>query len=425
MGLLEAILDRDNLNEACKWVRSNGGAAGVDGVSVYELEEWLKLHVDELVAEILLERYQPLPVRRVLILKPDGGGKRKLGIPAVFDRFVQQAIAQVLVPIFEGTFSDSSYGFRVGRSAHQAVVCTRKFYEEGYHWVVDVDIAKFFNSVNQDILMDMVVVEVKDKRVLRLVRRFLKSGVLEDGLVSPTDEGAPQGGPLSPLLSNVYLSCFDRELEGRGHRFVRYADDCNIFVKGERAGLRVMKSCRLFLGRKLRLQVNVEKSLVGCPLDVKFLGFSFYYSSYKGVVGICVHEWSEHKFKECVREITGWSRGVCFDRVFLELAWFTRGWVNYFGLADMPYKFVGFAGWVRRRLRVYLWKQWKCAAARFDALIRLGVSRDLAWRWVNSCRGCWRVAGSQILSFSLTNKVLAGMGYDDIEVRYRVLCLSR
>ncbi|MCL2643496.1 MAG: reverse transcriptase domain-containing protein, partial [Candidatus Bathyarchaeota archaeon] len=207
MGLLEAILDRDNLNEACKRVRSNGGAAGVDGMSVYELEEWFALHVDELVAEILLERYRPSPVRRVLIPKPDGG-ERKLGIPTVLDRFVQQAIAQVLVPVFEGTFSDSSYGFRVGRSAHQAVLCSRKFYEEGYKWVVDIDIAKFFDTVNQDILMDMVAVEVKDKRVLRLIRRFLKSGVLEDGLVSPTDEGAPQGGPLSPLLSNIYLSCF-------------------------------------------------------------------------------------------------------------------------------------------------------------------------------------------------------------------------
>jgi len=424
MGLLEAILDRDNLNEACKRVRRNGGAAGVDGMSVYELEEWLKLHVDELVAEILLERYRPSPVRRVLIPKPDGG-KRKLGIPVVLDRLIQQAIAQVLTPIFEGTFSDSSYGFRVGRSAHQAVECTRKFYEEGYKWVVDIDIAKFFDTVNQDILMDMVAVEVKDKRVLRLIRCFLKSGVLEDGLVSPTDEGASQGGPLSPLLSNIYLSCFDRELESRGHRFVRYADDCNIFVKSERAGQRVMKSCRLFLERKLRLQVNVEKSLVGNPLKVKFLGFSLYYSPYKDVVGVRIHERSEQKFKERVREITGRSRGVCFDRVLLELARFTRGWVNYFGLAAMTRNVVGYAGWIRRRLRVYLWKQWKCAGARFDALIRLGVSKDLAWQWANSRKGYWRVAGSQILEFSLTNKVLAGMGYDDIEARYRALRLSR
>ena len=304
MVLLETILDRDNLNEAYRQVRGNGGAAGVDGMSVYELEEWLALHVDELVAEILLERYRPSPVRRVLIPKSDGGGKRKLGIPVVLDRLIQQAIAQVLVPIFEGTFSDSSYGFRVGRSAHQAVLCTRKFYEEGYHWVVDIDIARFFDSVNQDILMDMVAVEVKDKRVLRLIGRFLKSGVLEDGLVSPTDEGASQGGSLSPLLSNIYLSCFDRELESRGHRFVRYADDCNIFVKSERVGQRVMKSCKVFLERKLRLSVNMEKSLVGCPLKVAFLGFSLYYSSYKGVVGICVHERSVRRFKERVRVIT-------------------------------------------------------------------------------------------------------------------------
>ena len=424
IGLLEAILDRDNLNEACKRVRSNGGAAGVDGMSVYELEEWLKLHVDELVAEILLERYQPLPVRRVLIPKPDGG-KRKLGIPTVLDRLIQQAVAQVLALIFEDTFSDSSYGFRVGRSAHQAVECTRKYYEDGYHWVVDIDIAKFFDTVNQDILMDMVAVEVKDKRVLRLIRRFLKSGVLEDGLVSPTNEGAPQGGPLSPLLSNIYLSCFDRELESRGHQFVRYADDCNIFVKSERAGQRVMKSCRLFLERKLRLQVNAEKSMVGNPLKVKFLGFSLYYSPYKDVVGICIHERSERKFKERVREITGRSRGVSFDRVLLELAWFTRGWVNYFGLAAMTRNVMGYAGWIRRRLRVYLWKQWKCVGARFDALVLLGVSRDLAWQWANSRKGYWRVAGSQVLEFSLTNKVLAGMGYDDIEARYRALRLSR
>jgi group II intron reverse transcriptase/maturase len=419
VDLLEAVLHRNNLNAAYQRVKGNGGAAGVDGMSVKQLGPWLKAQKDELLAELREGKYEPKPVRRVEIPKPDGG-KRALGIPTVLDRLIQQALSQVLTPIFEETFSEHSYGFRPGRSTHQAITQAKAYYEEGYTQVVDIDMAKYFDTVHHDILMDMVAEQVTDKRVLKLIRKFMKSGVLADGFVSPTDEGTPQGGPLSPLLSNIYLNRFDKELESRGHRFVRYADDCNIYVKSRRAALRVMESSKAFLEGKLRLTVNMEKSQVGSPLRLKFLGFSLY--KVKDKVGVRIHPKSEQRFKARIREITKRNRGVSFVKVLLELKRFTTGWINYFGIASLTAKVKRYSEWIRRRLRQYLWKQWKRIRTRFDALKRHGIPKDKAWEWANTRKGYWRISGSFILTRSLTNECLVTMGYDDIESRYKALC---
>ena len=420
-ALLGKVLERENLNKAYKRVKANGGSAGIDKMTVEEMLPYLKEHNEELVNAIRQGKYKPKPVRRVEIPKPDGG-KRLLGVPTVIDRMIQQAIVQVLQPIWEKGFSDSSYGFRPNRSAQQAMKKAKEYYEQGYKYVVDIDLAKYFDTVNHDLLMDMVREEVKDKELLNLIRTFLESGVMENGVVRDTEMGTPQGGNLSPLLSNIYLTAFDRMLESRGHKFVRYADDCNIYLKSQRAAERVMANVTTFLESKLKLKVNTEKSKVGSPLRLKFLGFSMYKTGKK--TGIRVHQKPMAKFKEKVKQITSRKRGKAIAQILKELKLFTTGWLNYYGLADMQSKIEDLNQWIRRRIRMYIWKQWKKISARFRNLQLLGIPKGKAWEWANTSKGYWRIAHSWILSTSLTNKYLASIGYDDISKRYEALHLS-
>lgn len=420
-ALLERILQRDNLNAAYKRVKQNGGAAGIDGMTVDEMLPYLKEHREELVEAIRNGRYKPQAVRRVEIPKPDGG-KRMLGVPTVIDRMIQQATVQVLQPMFEPTFSDSSYGFRPKRSAHGAIKQAVEYYKAGYVCVVDLDLAKYFDTVNHDILLKMVRETVKDEAVISLIRKILKGGVMANGLISPTTEGTPQGGNLSPLLSNIYLTAFDRMLESRGHKFVRYADDCNIYVKSKRAAERVMKSCVKFLEGKLKLKVNREKSKTGSPLKLKFLGFSLYKTGKK--TGIRPHANSLKRFKDKIRELTSRKQARPIEQILKRLKVCTTGWLGYYSIADMESKITDLNQWVRRRIRQIFWKQWKKIRTKRDNLVKLGISDGNAWQWANSRKAYWRIAHSWVLSTSLTNKYLASIGYDDISERYEALHLS-
>jgi group II intron reverse transcriptase/maturase len=420
-SLLETVLHRDNLNAAYKRVKQNGGAAGVDGMTVEKMLPYLKEHKDELLESIRNGKYKPQPVRRVEIPKPDGG-VRLLGVPTVIDRMIQQALVQVLQPIFEPTFSDNSYGFRPNRSAQQAIKKAKEHYQQGYTQVVDIDLAKYFDTVNHDLLIGMIREQIKDEAVIKLIRKFLKSGVMANGLLSPTTEGTPQGGNLSPLLSNIYLTSFDRMLESRGHKFVRYADDSNIYVKSRRAAERVMTSCTKYLEGKLKLKVNQEKSKTGSPLKLKFLGFSLYKIGKK--TGIRPHQKSIKRFKDRVRQITSRKRGRAIDQILHELKVFTTGWLGYYSAADMGTRITALNEWIRRRIRMYLWKQWKKVSARYDNLKRLKIPKGKAWEWANTRKGYWRIAHSWVLTKSLTNKYLASIGYDDISKRYEVLHLN-
>ena len=417
-SLLEKVLHRDNLNAAYERVKRNGGSPGIDGMTVEEMLPYLKEHKEELLASLRGGGYQPKPVKQVQIPKPDGG-TRNLGVPTVIDRMIQQALAQVLTPLFEAGFSENSYGFRPGRSAQQAVKKAAEYYKQGYVKVVDIDLAKYFDTVNHDILIRKMREVVKDEPVLQLIRKFLKSGVLVDGLVQATTEGTPQGGNLSPLLSNIYLTAFDRMLESRGHKFVRYADDCNIYVKSQRAAKRVMTSCKTYLETKLKLKVNEAKSKAGSPLRLKFLGFSLYKTG--SGVGIRPHGKSLEKFKERVRQLTSRKQARPVPVILERLKRYTLGWLGYYGLAEMKARLKMLSEWLRRRIRQIFWKQWKKPSARYENLKRLGIEKGKAREWANSRLGYWRVAGSWILSRSLTNEYLASIGYDDIAKRYEVL----
>lgn len=415
-NLLERILHRDNMNAAYKRVKSNKGSHGVDGMKVDELLSYLKQHGKTLIASILEGTYRPKPVRRVEIPKPDGG-IRLLGIPTVVDRMVQQAFAQLLAPIFEKTFSDSSYGFRPGRDAKQAVTKAKEYMEQGYKWVVDIDLAKYFDTVNHDKLMALVAREIKDKRVLKLIRLFLRSGVMMNGLVIETEEGCSQDGPLSPLLSNIMLTELDRELEKRGHKFCRYADDNNIFVKSKKAGERVMHSITNFIENKLKLKVNRNKSAVDRPWKRKFLGFTFY--QWYGKIGIRVHEKSINKFKNKVKEITSRSNSLNMEYRMKRLRQVITGWLNYFGIADISRIAKELDEWIRRRLRMCFWKQWKRIKTKHDNLRKLGVKNNKAWEYANTRKSYWRIANSPILSTTLTNSYLEQLGYTGIYKRYK------
>lgn len=411
--LMEEVCERENCKQALARVKANKGSAGVDGMTVHELPEFLKQHWPAIREQLLSGTYFPQPVRRVEIPKPDGG-MRKLGIPTVLDRFIQQAVMQVLQRRWNRTFSEHSYGFRPGRSAHQAVEAAQQYIADGFRWVVDLDLEKFFDRVNHDRLMAKIAERVSDKRMLKLIRAFLTAGVMEGGLVSPVDEGTPQGGPLSPLLSNIVLDEFDQELERRGLRFARYADDCNVYVRSRRAGDRVMKSLTRFIGTKLKLQVNEQKSAVARPGDRKFLGFSF---TKAGVPKRRIAPKAVDRFKQRVRELTRRTRGVSTERMAEDLSRYLRGWIGYFGKCETPSVLQRLEEWVRRRLRSAIWKQWKRGSVRFAELRKRGVGPDLAAQTAGSPHGPWRLANSPALSIALPNAYFASLGLPRLTIR--------
>jgi group II intron reverse transcriptase/maturase len=389
-GLLEKMLERENLRLAYRRVVQNGGAPGVDGVTAAELQAYLKTHWERVKAELLAGTYKPAPVRRVEIPKP-GGGVRLLGIPTVLDRLLQQALLQVMNPIFNAHFSWYSYGFRPGKRAHDAVLQAQRYIREGYRWVVDIDLEKFFDRVNHDMLMARVARKVKDKRVLKLIRSYLSAGVMVNGVCQRTEEGTPQGGPLSPLLANILLDDLDKELTRRGLRFVRYADDSNIFVASKRAGQRVMESVIRFLEGKLKLRVNRDKSAVDRPWNRKFLGFSFLPDK-QATIRLAPKTIS--RFKEKVREITSRSRPMPMEERIRMLNRYMVGWVGYFRLASMKSHCERFDQWIRRRLRMCLWKQWKRVRTRLRELRALGVVEWACFVLANSRRGPWEMSRS-------------------------------
>ena len=404
--IMEEVCERENLKEALRQVRSNKGSAGIDGMTVDKLGDYLKQHWPVIREQLLNGVYEPKPVRRVEIQKPDGGGVRKLGIPTVLDRFVQQAVMQVLQRRWNPTFSQHSYGFRPRRSAHQAVAQAQQYITQGYGWVVDLDLEKFFDRVNHDKLMGQVAKRVEDKRLLKLIRAFLNAGVMENELVSPSVEGTPQGGPLSPLLSNLVLDELDRELERRGHRFVRYADDCNIYVRSKRAGQRVMKSISRFITQKLKLKVNETKSAVARPQERKFLGFSF---AAGPAIKRTIAPKSLERFKQRIRGITRRAKGASMKATMEELARYMLGWRGYFGFCETPEELIALTQWVRRRLRAAFWRQWKTPRRRRAALTALGVSGRLL-NTAASGRGPWHLAKSKALSVGLSNAYLKSLG---------------
>lgn len=414
-NLLERIVQRDNMNNAMKRVIKNKGSHGIDGMKIEDLRPYLMEHGRALVQQILAGEYEPQPVRKVDIPKPDGG-TRGLGIPVLVDRVIQQAIAQVLSEIYEPTFSESSYGFRPGRSAHMALKQAQAFINDGYKYVVDMDLEKFFDRVNHDILMSLIARKVSDGRVLGLIRKYLNAGLMKDGVVVRVEDGVPQGGPLSPLLSNIMLDVFDKELEQRGHKFCRYADDCNIYVKSRRAGERVMQSMRRFLKGKLKLTINEEKSAVASPTKRKFLGYSFY-TGKKGCQ-LRVHPKSIKKIKNKIRDITNRNRSMNFEARVKRLIEMTRGWVNYFKLADMKGLLKELDEWTRRRLRACIWKTWKRIRTRFTYLFKLGIPKDKAWEFANTRKGYWRISGSPIMQRAVTNKRLENRGFISMSALY-------
>jgi RNA-directed DNA polymerase len=403
--LMEEVCDRTNVELAWKRVRANQGSPGVDGMTIDAALDFLRGHWSTIREQLLQGTYQPKPVKRVEIPKPDGG-VRKLGVPCVVDRLIQQALLQVLQKRWDPTSSEHSYGFRPGRSAQQTVAQAQTYIAEGYHWTVDIDLEKFFDRVNHDKLMARVAERVTDKRVLKLIRAFLNAGVLEDGLVCPTDEGTPQGGPLSPLLSNLVLDALDKELERRGHRFCRYADDCNIYVRSRRAGERVMASVCRFVTLKLRLKVNESKSAVARTAERKFLGFTITNDGSERQIAAKALQ----RFKTRVRELTCRTRGVNLDRLIEPLARYLIGWRGYFSFCQTPRVLANLDAWIRRRLRMYLWRQWKTGPNRFKELRQLGVPKFNAAVAAGSPTGFWRMSGHPAVQQALRNHYFDSIG---------------
>jgi RNA-directed DNA polymerase len=410
---MEAVVERENLKQALAQVTRNKGAAGIDGMSVDGLAAYLKEHWLTIRAQLLEGTYKPQPVRRVEIPKASGG-LRPLGIPTVLDRLIQQAVMQVLQADWDGTFSETSFGFRPGRSAHQAVEQAQAYIASGYTVVVDIDLEKFFDRVNHDILMGLIAERVADKRILKLIRAFLNAGVMEGGLISPTEEGTPQGGPLSPLLSNLMLDVLDKELEKRGHRFVRYADDCNIYVRSQKAGERVMAGIEKFLAKRLKLKVNKAKSAVAKPSVRKFLGFSF---TSRQEPRRRIAPQAIARFKAKVRELTRRAGGQSLAQIIKELSIFLIGWRGYFGFCQTPSVLRALDEWIRRRLRAIAWKQWKRGRTRFAELRRRGVGRDLAATTAASPHGPWRLACSPALTKALPNRFLSSLDLASVTAR--------
>ncbi len=404
--LMEVVVERSNMKAAYKRVVKNKGSAGADGMTVDELKPYLTSEWERIKSELLEERYEPQPVLQVEIPKPDGG-IRKLGIPTVVDRLIGQAIHQALEPIFDPGFSESSYGFRRGRSAHQAVEQARRYVAEGRRWAVDIDLEKFFDHVNHDMLMARVARKVKDKRLLRLIRRYLQAGFMNDGLETVRTEGTPQGNPLSPLLSNIMLDELDKELERRGHAFCRYADDCNIYVRSRQAGERVMASVTTFLERKLRLMVNKSKSTVDRPWKLKILGYSM---TWNKKPRLRVAEQSMKRLKDKLREQFRSGRGRNIGKIIEELSTVLRGWVHYFKLCEVKTHFEELDQWIRRKLRCILWRQWKRVHTRGRKLMNRGLEEARAWQSATNGRGAWWNAGASHMNEAYTKFDFTRMG---------------
>ncbi len=407
-GLLEQILTPDNLNRAYRQVKRNKGAGGIDGMQVDELLPYLKENRNELLQTLLGGRYRPQPVRRVEIPK-ENGKTRKLGIPTVVDRLIQQAIGQVLTPIFEGQFSENSFGFRPKRSAHDALGKCQINITEGYRYVVDMDFKKYFDTVNQSKLIQILSETIKDGRVVSLIHRFLRAGVMVGGLFEESSAGVPQGGPLSPLLGNIMLNELDHELKRRGHRFVRYADDLLIFCKSRKAANRTLIHILPYIEKKLFLKVNREKTRVAYINKVEYLGYGFYVYGGKGRLRI--HPKSVQKFKDKIREITGRSNGMGTQFRKMRLNQVIRGWINYFKLADAKNLVGRLDEWIRSRIRMVTWKRWKRVRTRFTNLRGLGIKEEQAWMWANTRKGYWRIAHSPILSQTLSVERFKRAGY--------------
>ena len=426
--LMEKILDRDNLNRAYKRVKANKGAPGVDGMTVEAALPWLKEHGKELTESIRQGKYKPDPVRRKEIPKPDGG-VRKLGIPSVKDRVVQQAVAQKLMPIYEPLFSEGSYGYRPGRSAQDAVYKIRGYAEDGYEWAVLLDLSKYFDTLNHEKLLNLLRKEIKDERVIQLVKRFLKSGVMENGVVMATEEGSPQGGPLSPLLANIYLNEFDHEYEGRGVPVVRYADDIVLLCKSERAAERLLESSTRYLEGKLKLKVNRDKShiaKVNATKKFKFLGFAFG----KGKEGLFIraHQKSMQKAKDTLRKLTRRNRGKNVRQVMAEVKRYMQGWLNYYAIASMRKTMAEWNGWLRRRIRMYIWKQWKKPRTKYRNLLKLGIPEKYAWMAAMSRRGYWFTVETGAVKRAISNIRLARAGFFDLSLAYESIqsaCVGR
>ena len=403
----ELVLDRDNLNTAYKRVYGNRGAEGIDGMSVYELLDYLKENKSQFLESLRDLSYKPSPVRRVEIPKPDGT-KRKLGVPTVVDRLIQQAIAQAMTPVFEKAFSDNSFGFRPNRSAHDAIKRVTEFYDQGYHCVIDLDLKAYFDTVNHDLLMRFIKQYIDDEWLLRMIRKFLTSGVMDGQMFQKSEKGTPQGGNLSPLLANIYLNELDKLLTVRGHKFVRYADDCNIYVKSKRAGYRVLDSISKFLEKDLKLTVNQKKTKVGSPLRLKFLGFSLGVSSKGTYVRPC--QQAKRRVKQSLKKITKRNRGRGLDELFKEINQKMVGWLNYYGIGKMKVFIKSLDEWLRSRIRQYIWKSWKKIKTRFKNLTKLGMTRTQARIFANTRKGYWRTAHSKTLLYTLTNEKLESLG---------------
>ena len=419
-NLMDKILHKDNLNKAYKKVKSNKGAGGVDGMNVDELLTYLRENQKQLIQKIKDRKYKPNPVRRVEIPKEDKGKVRKLGIPTVVDRVIQQAITQVLSPIYEEQFSNNSYGFRPKRGAHDALKQCQRNVNEGYMYVVDMDLEKFFDTVCQSKLIEILSRTIKDGRVISLIHKYLNAGVIQNGMFERTEVGVPQGGPLSPLLSNIMLNELDKELEKRGHRFVRYADDCMIFCKSKKSAERTLTNIIPFIEGKLYLKVNQDKTVVEQISKVKYLGYTFYKN--KGKCRFRVHPKSIKKMKDKIRELTSRSNGCGNEYRALKLTQYVRGWVNYFGMADMKQLLKTTDEWLRHKIRAIYWKQWKKNKTKFKNLKKLGVDEEKAWICANMRNGNWYCSGYFVLQTAFNNKKLRELGYPTFTEFYLKIC---
>ena len=408
MELLEKVLDDKNLFEAYKQVYKNKGASGVDGVTVDELGKYIYLHKEEIKEQIRKRKYKPSPVRRVYIPK-ENGDKRGLGIPTVVDRLIQQAIVQVLSPIYEEQFSETSYGFRPNRSCEKAIIKLLEYFNDGYTWIVDIDLQKFFDTVCHDKLISIIMKTIHDGELVSLIRKYLVSGVMENGIVSLTKVGTPQGGNLSPLLSNIMLNELDKELEKRGLRFVRYADDCIIVVRSEKSANRVMENITKFIEKKLGLKVNVEKSKVARPNQIKYLGYGFYYTK-TGIIKTKPHLKSIQKFKRKLKQITKRNYSISLNERIVKLNQVIRGWINYFRIADMKEQIKNITSHLNRRIRCIIWKQWKTCNHRYKCLLKLGISKEKAKRTAYSRASYWHNSKSIVLHVAISNKRIKQKG---------------